>query len=437
MSGSRILLLGVDKYLLRACARHGVRPVVAQSAVAFDEGLTEVPPGVPRVRVDDVTDPASVLAALHRADLVGEPFDAVLTSIEVAVVNAALLSVHFGCAGLDPVVALHCRDKALQKTRVRDAGIDTARFEIIEDICDTADYAQLPFERAVLKPIAGAATANTVLIDDIGVLHEQFAHLRAERPQERAFLLEEFVPGEEWVVDGVIHEGEVLFFALGVYSSPPLDVVANNLALEMRRFDPEREEWAYRLAEPVVRTAVSALGLSSGVFHMELFHHNGTLVFCECAARRGGALTHEEVQAKFNVDLGECAVLCALGRRPDLVVKVRSDAIGGTNLLGVPGTLIDCPTPANLQALPGVEFARVQQPFGTQIAPGMRSTGQRLGQVLVAADTEQALVARMAEVRQWFADRLLVVPSDSTKRERRAWQRRNWPEADFGEVLWG
>ena len=176
---------------------------------------------------------------------------------------------------------------------------------------------------------------------------------------------------------------------------------------------------------------------ADGVFHLELFHDpdTGELTFGECAARRGGGLIHEEIQAKFNVHLGECALLCALGRRPPIEAKVRPGVVASGYLPGRAGLLVDCPTPAELRELPGVEFARIESCPGSPSAEGAGTTSERIGMVLVAADTAEAADVRLAEVREWFAERLLVAPS-GPPRAQRAWQKAAWPDHDFGDVLW-
>ncbi len=188
----------------------------------------------------------------------------------------------------------------------------------------------------------------------------------------------------------------------------------------------------------MVRQALAALDLHRGVFHMELFHDpaTGELTFGECAARRGGGLIHEELQAKFNVHLSEAALLIGLGRCPELNVKLRKDVVGWTFLMGREGTLVHCPSPAEVMALPGVEFARVERPYGTHFSEDLASTNQRIGQFLVAADSDAQLQQRFAEVRDWFYDRVIVIPSGARPRDLRDWQRRTWSQTDFGDTLW-
>jgi len=207
----------------------------------------------------------------------------------------------------------------------------------------------------------------------------------------------------------------------------------------MRKFDPQTESWAYEAADHMVREALDALGLTDGVFHMELFHdpRSGRVVFSECAARRGGALTEEEILAKFGVDLGEAAVQCALGRKPELDVRVRAGTVGSVYFTSKPGTLASCPSPAELTELPDVSFARIELPIGYRMAGAADSTTTRIGMAMITAADPQSLEQRRAEVLQWFDERLVVIPAATTSSELRDWRRKAHKTDEFADVLYG
>ena len=433
-----VLVIGTDRYALEACVRRDLDAVVVVGAAHWDNGLIEIPESLRVVRVDNQLDPEHIVTALHRHGLADVGWDAVHTGDENALVAAALLAKHLGCPTIGASTAAHFRDKSVQKRAIAAAGLRTARTTLVEDVYDVSAITELPYPRAVLKPVAGAATERTVALSDVARLHAVSRQYAAARIPERTFLLEEFSPGDEWVVDGVLFEGEVLFCAVSRYGVPCLTTITENLPLSQRRFDPDRDAWAYDAAVPFATAALEALGLRRGVFHMELFHdkESGDLIFGECAARRGGALTHEEIQAKFGVHLGDCAVMCSLDRRPEIDVKLRPEVVGGGYLTGPPGVLVRCPIAAELRELPGVEFARIEQPYGIRVADGLAGTDQRLGQVLVSAASAEELDARLATVRAWFTERVVTVPDGATTRELRAWQRVTSPQDDLRDTLW-
>jgi biotin carboxylase len=434
-----LLMLGTDRYALRACVEHDIDAVVVWGPGGRDNGFVDVPAGLRVLPVDDQSSVEAIMMALHRAGLADHRFDGVQTTDEYALVTASLLAAHLGCAFIDPGTAAHFRDKSLQKKRVREAGLKAARGVVIEDVHDVSGIDALPYAKAVLKPIAGAGAVRTSVVQSVEELRARSEAYRKARTKQRTFALEEFVTGDEWTADGILFDGELLFCSFATYGEPCVTTVSEGNALSLRRFDPDRDPAVYDLGLPVVTRALAALGLRDGVFHMELFHDadTGELAFSECAARRGGVLVHEELQAKFGVNLAESAVLCAIGRRPDPQVKLDSRVIGGGFLMGRPGILAKCPSPAEITARPGVLFARVERTAGTRVAAELSATNDRIAQCLVAADTVEEWARRLADVRAWFDDQVVVLPDVVTNRERRDWQRATWPEADFGDTSWG
>ncbi|MEU0427443.1 ATP-grasp domain-containing protein [Streptomyces canus] len=435
-----ILLLGTDRYVLRACEQRGVDAVVLCGPSSWDNGNVPVPKRFTQIFTEDLTSTEATLSALHRAGLGGHRFDAVQTSDEWAVVNAAVLAQLIGARGPDPLTALRFRDKRLQKEVAAAAGIPVARTAVIEDVHQLArsspgspgpDELLAPlggFERAVAKPIAGSSTSHTFRLGDPADLLKVAARMRAEGSPRRTFLVEEFVEGDEWVVDGFVFDGELLFHSVGRYGEPCLTSISEQTPLWMYRFDPDTDAEVCQRAGDTARAVLSALGMRDGVFHMELFHdpESGRLALGEVAARRGGVLIQEEVAAKFNVSLGDSALMCALGIRPQIDVRTRPGTVGAAHLPGASGTLVSCPQADEICELPGVEFARIIKPYGSRLAAAS-STGHRLGDILVTAPSPDELIARIEEARKWFSDRVVVAPDGAGLRELRDWQHRNWP----------
>ncbi len=431
-------MLGTDRYTMRACVEHGIDAVVICGPAGRDNGFVPVPEGLRALPVDEQSGVDAIMTALHRAGLGRHRFTGIQTSDEWALIPASLLAPHLGCEFLDPATAVRFRDKSLQKHRVRSAGLKTARVTVVDDIHDVSGIEELPYPKAVLKPIAGAATMHTSVIGSVADLRARSEACRRAKSAQRTFVIEEFIAGDEWVADGFVFDGELEFCSIGTYADPCLVAVDRNLPGSIRRFDPERDEACFSRSLPVVRGVLRALGLRSGVFHMELFHdqETGEITFSECAARRGGGMIHEELQAKFGVNLGESAVLCAIGRRPEPPAKVDPRVIGGAYLQGHPGILVRCPTPAEVTERPGVLFARIERPYGMRLAGELTGTNDRLGQILLAADSEAEFTRLLAEVRAWFGERVVVIPEGATNRELRAWQREHWPTADFTDNFW-
>ncbi|HEV2345267.1 MAG TPA: ATP-grasp domain-containing protein [Actinocrinis sp.] len=436
MSRSSVLLVGADPYVLRACERHDVEAVLLCNSGAYDSGRVRLPAGSTMIRVDDVTNVEDLVAGLHRAGLGDKKFDAVQTSWEFSAVTVAALGRVLGCRTIDPETALYFRDKSLQKERLRAAGVPVTRTALVPDVYDVSEV-PWEFEPAVLKPIAGGGTTSTSVVRSRKDLEDASRKFREERETKRTFLLEEFVDGDEWMAEGIAFGGEVLFFGLGIYSEPCLEAVTGQKPISLRRIDPDSEAESYQRAEPVVRAAIAALGLQDGVFHMELFNERetGRIVFSECAARRGGAMTQEQVLAKFNVDLGEAALLCALGRMPQIDVKVNPDVVGCIGFYGPAGTIVSYPTADEMVSRPDVVFAQMWVPPGFVLSPKFSASAEMIGAALLVSESVAAFDQRIEELRDWFGERFVVAEPGLTSGQRWAWQRKHWPDREYRDWL--
>jgi hypothetical protein len=429
-------MIGADPYALRACEVHDIEPVLLCNSGAYDSGRIRMPAGGTLIRVDDVANPEDLLGGLYRAGMGGRRFDAIQTTWEFSVVTAAVLARALGVRGIDPEVALHFRDKALQKARLAAAGVPVARTEVVPDLYDVSNV-KLEFERAVLKPIAGGGTTSTSIIRDRADLEKASRECRDNKETSRTFLLEEFVEGDEWMAEGIVYDGEIMFFALGAYTEPCLEAVNGQEPLSLRRLDPTTDADAYAATEPVVRGAIAALGLRDSVFHMELFRERetGRILFSECAARRGGALTQEQVMAKFNVDLAEAALLCAVGREPQLDVKVDPGVVGCAGLYGPAGTIVGYPDTDAMMMLPDVAFVQLWVPPGGTLNSKFSASADMLGAVLLISDSVAEFDQRVAETRQWFGSRLAVAEPVLTSGQRWEWVRQQWPDRNYSDDL--
>ncbi|MFG2197139.1 acetyl-CoA carboxylase biotin carboxylase subunit family protein [Streptomyces sp. NPDC048639] len=429
---SSALLIGADPYPILACLEAGIKPVVVYAPGLNDWGYIQLPSEVEAVFAEDTSSIESVLCSLQRAGLTNGEFSYIYTSDEMALLTAATIARVLDIpSALTPDVAIRFRDKWLQKNIVANAGIEVAMSQVIEDIYTLNPEEIANFDKAVLKPIMGAGTHKTSLTEGRRELIDICAEYRQAGISQRTFVLEEFIAGSEWVVDGVVFDGELQFFSVRSYTEPCLSAVSSNAAVQAEVFDPVTDSDIYKRVRPVVEGALRSLGLSSGVFHMELFYQEqtGKLVFGECAARAGGGLTHEVMKFKFGVDLSLAAARCAMGINPRIDPSVRSEVVGTTFLSNRPGVLISYPSPEEIGGLPGVEHFRLELPYGFRMVDILAGTTEGVGQVMLSGGTRDEFRSRRSFVTQWFDERLVVVPAQATNQDLRKWQNAHWPES--------
>src|SRR6266700_1310486 len=185
-----VLMLGDDDHFLRACAALDVEVTHVYGTDQKDWGLMAPSFEGRRIYAEDPTSVESVLLALYRAGLDPAAFDAIYSTSEGAVTTAAALAATFGPQSIAPDVVALFRDKSLAKTTLRNAGIDTARFVVIPDLCDLPRDFAPPFGSAVLKPVAGSATEGASIINSGADLQAAAQRAREQRG-DRTFILEE------------------------------------------------------------------------------------------------------------------------------------------------------------------------------------------------------------------------------------------------------
>jgi biotin carboxylase len=429
-------MLSDDPYVVRAAENAGVDLTVVYGMGQRDFGMVEIPSGKQQVFVDNALSIESVVLGLHRAGVDPAGFDAVYTTDEGGIVVAAALGRLYGVPAMPPGPAPLFRDKSLMKAALRRAGVQTADFVVIEDLLEVPADFPLPFTPAVLKPIAGGASYHTYVVRSAAELQDVLARERGFK-KHRTFILEEFVPGDEWHADGVVFDGELQFLSVGGYLKTCLTTLTDDDWLRTYLFDPVRDAEVHELMRPLAERVLRTLGLRTGVFHLEAFHDpaTGRLTFGECAARRGGGLIQLQVLRKFGVDLAAAALQCALGVRPVLEAVHRPEEVGCVFLPYTPGVLIATPSAAELAALPNVEFAMVEWPVGMTLST-LKSTINKIGQVLITAESRPELLARADDVVRWSAERTVVVPPDRTVRQLREWYAAAAPDGARPHSCW-
>ena len=249
---------------------------------------------VPRLLDDD--DVVARVTAWMR----GREVDRVLANWEVMVLTAARLRERFGVPGMTVDAVRGFRDKQLMKERVQAAGLRVPRAERVRTISEARAAAERVGFPLVLKPIAGAGSADTHRVDSPAELD---AVLRRMLHVSEASC-EEFIDGEEFTFDTVCIGGIPAFANVAQYLPRPLIARSNEwvspVIVTVR--DLEQDRLADGLA--LGRKVLGALGMGDGFTHMEWFRKpDGEVVFGEIGCRPGGAHLVDQMNYTCDIDL--------------------------------------------------------------------------------------------------------------------------------------
>jgi formate-dependent phosphoribosylglycinamide formyltransferase (GAR transformylase) len=243
-----------------------------------------------------LADEGAVLAAL-RGLARHARIDQVECLWEPYMLLAARVREEFGLPGMTVQQTLPFRDKELMKRTLDAAGIRTpwhASATTVAGVWEAAERIGYPL---IVKPIAGAGSADTYRVDSADALAEVLPLLR-HVPEVS---VEEFVEAEELTYDTVCAGGRILFEHVLWYRPRPLQMRMHEwvspVAISLRDLGVPHLEGGRRMGEQVL----AALGFDTGFTHMEWYRKpDGEVVFGEIGARPPGVRVVDLMN--FNTD---------------------------------------------------------------------------------------------------------------------------------------
>ena len=226
--------------------------------------------------------------------------DRIVALDEFDMENVAALREHLRLPGIGLTTIRYFRDKLAMRAQAREAGILVPEFIHVLNYDDLREFMTRVPAPWLLKPRSQASGIGMKKIESAEELWRWLDQL-GDRQSE--YLLEQFIPGSMFHVDGVVSERAVVFAEAHSYGSPPLDVSHQGGVFTTRTLPRESAE-ALALKE-INRTVIQELGLVRGVTHAEFLkaHGDGRIYFIEIAARVGGAYISNMVETATGINL--------------------------------------------------------------------------------------------------------------------------------------
>jgi len=241
------------------------------------------------VQIDNAFDPDRLETAVRHmaAELGTGRVDALAAILEPLQVPLAVVRERLGIRGMDAAEADRFRNKSRMKDTLRAAGLPCARHQLATSADEALAFADdvMPL---VAKPPAGAGAVDTFRIDERSQLESWLGHTKptADRP----LLLEEFIQGDEFSFDSVTVEGRHAFHSISSYSPTPLEVMSTPWIQWTVLFPRHIDGPEFAPIAEAGPKALSALGMVTGMSHMEWFRRSdGSIAISEVGARPPGA----------------------------------------------------------------------------------------------------------------------------------------------------
>lgn len=219
---------------------------------------------------------------------------------EPGMVLAARIREALGVPGLTVAQTIPFRDKVAMKEVLHAAGVRVPKFARAKSSDDVRAAAVSIGYPLILKPIAGAGSADTYTVRNDAELETALAATR-HVPEIN---VDEYIEGEEYTFDTICSGGEILFENVAWYRPKPLVARLNEWISPQGVCLRDIDAPEIRVGRELGRAVLNALGFRTGFAHMEWFRTpKGEAVFGEIGARAPGARLVHMMNYACDVDL--------------------------------------------------------------------------------------------------------------------------------------
>jgi len=335
------------------------------------------------------------------------PLAAILSVDDSASLIAAQASAALHLPHNSPQAAAAACDKFVMRSLLKQGGVRVPNFQLFSTADDLPQVARQVAYPCVVKPLALNGSRGVIRADDA----DQFvvAARRLSRllqslepaPEPRPFLVEDFIPGFEAALEGLLDHGKLKVLAL--FDKPdPLDgpFFEETIYVTPSRLSAETQAGITQCTAD----AAQALGLAEGPVHAELRLNEQGAWLVEMAGRSIGGLCSQTLRFAHSADvsLEEIILRQALGLEIDALE--RENRSGGVMMIPIPeaGLLRGMSGIQEAKAVTGIEDVQITAKLYYPLVP-LPEGESYLGFIFARGDTpaevESALRAAHACLR--------------------------------------
>jgi hypothetical protein len=335
------------------------------------------------------------------------PLTAILSVDDSATLIAAQASAALNLPHNSPQAAEAARDKFVMRTLLKQGGVRVPDFQLFSTADDLTKVARQVAYPCVVKPLALNGSRGVMRADDadhfaaVAQRLSRLLHSLDPSPEPKPFLVEDFIPGFEVALEGLLDHGELKVLAL--FDKPdPLDgpFFEETIYVTPSRLPLETHDAIARCTA----ASAKALGLAEGPVHAELRINKQGEWLVEMAGRSIGGLCSQTLRFAHGADvsLEEIILRHALGL--EIAALVRETQSGGVMMIPIPeaGLLRGVSGLEEAKAVTGIEDVQITAKLNYPLVPlpeGENYLGFIFARGGTPAEVEMALRAAHACLR--------------------------------------
>jgi len=174
-------------------------------------------------------------------------------------------------------------NKYLMRCAMRDAGLDSPRFVLVEESFNKSDAESLTYP-LIIKPVDLSSSRGVMKINGPEELDEAVAYAMGWSKEKKA-ILEEYIEGPEYSGESIAYEGRYKLLAVTEKSTTG----APHFVETGHKQPADLSNEVLNKVEQTLYRAFASMGIEYGAVHPEFrIDSNGDIYFMEIGARMGG-----------------------------------------------------------------------------------------------------------------------------------------------------
>ncbi|MFP6582392.1 MAG: ATP-grasp domain-containing protein [Candidatus Hydrogenedentota bacterium] len=307
----------------------------------------------------NILDAETLVAAARKYNV-----DGIYPAAELAVEAVSVAAQSLGLTGVPPEVAQRVRNKAVMRRALDAAGVPNPVYHEANTLADAQRAVEGLGFPLIIKPCDANSSKGVQQLSSFEELEEAF-NLAIQYSFTGSALLEEFIEGEEFCVDGLVCQDEYI----------PGGITGKEMSPLPYRFDkgifmpPNKSQVECDVIENFAREALQAIGFENGTFHLEIIVSPDGPRIVEIAGRPGGGrIATDLIPIAYGYDFIADSIRIALGEAPQSSRRHER----GVALFWIeaePGRVTEIVGREEALAIEGVEEVVIHTRIGDELKP--------------------------------------------------------------------
>lgn len=322
--------------------------------------------------------------------------DAILTDqTDIAVPIVAYLTNQLGLKGIGEDVAQRFTNKFYMREYASKAGILVPKYKLCKTIDEADDFLRSS-SIGIIKPIDSQSSRGIHIVKSRSDLENYFDDCVQYSNAEKAILIEEYIDGTEFTVDGLKTSSNYFVTAISEKSHYEYNPnVANRLL-----FSNNNSRFDYDELRNINTKLIEAMGLPFGLTHTEYKYFNGNFYLIETAARGGGTKISSDITKLVSgIDTNRVLINILTEKSEEIIVDKHHECA----ILGFfdfkPGKVKDIVGLKEASSMEGVYEVKIEVEIG-EILNKAQDDRSRCGYYIVYADSMDELNDRERRLKE-------------------------------------